>query len=130
VKTVWVSVQQTLRLAGPKPNSTVSGFSAGRPTAAHRAPERWPVLPLPRASAAPENGVGDARAPRYRKAFDLVVSFNALHWVPEQEAGPLPIRATLSPAAEPSSNPFLGESEQRVYPAQSGSAAKKPDPRR
>src|SRR5689334_4212233 len=30
--------------------------------------------------------VADARRLPYRNDFDLVVSFNALHWVPEQEA--------------------------------------------
>src|SRR5262249_1380513 len=30
--------------------------------------------------------VGDARQVPFREEFDLVVSFNALHWVPEQSA--------------------------------------------
>jgi len=41
---------------------------------------------------------GDARALPYREQFDLVVSFNALHWVPEQRAALESIRAALTPA--------------------------------
>lgn len=39
--------------------------------------------------------VADARRLPYRDQFDLVVSFNALHWVPEQEAALGSIRAAL-----------------------------------
>src|SRR5687768_11343280 len=39
--------------------------------------------------------VADARRLPYRDEFDLVVSFNALHWVPEQEAALRSIRAAL-----------------------------------
>jgi len=41
--------------------------------------------------------VGDARHLPYRDEFDLVVSFNALHWVPEQGAALQSIRAALKP---------------------------------
>jgi trans-aconitate 2-methyltransferase len=41
--------------------------------------------------------VADARRLPYRNEFDLVVSFNALHWVPEQEAALGSIRVTLKP---------------------------------
>lgn len=41
--------------------------------------------------------VADARRLPYRDRFDLVVSFNALHWVPEQEAALASIRAALKP---------------------------------
>jgi len=41
--------------------------------------------------------VADARRMPYRNEFDLVVSFNALHWVPEQEAALESIRAALKP---------------------------------
>jgi trans-aconitate 2-methyltransferase len=41
--------------------------------------------------------VADARRLPYRDEFDLVVSFNALHWVPEQDAALASIRATLKP---------------------------------
>jgi trans-aconitate methyltransferase len=42
--------------------------------------------------------VADARCLPYRKEFDLVVSFNALHWVPEQDAALRSIRTALKPA--------------------------------
>jgi trans-aconitate 2-methyltransferase len=38
---------------------------------------------------------GDARHLPYRDEFDLVVSFNALHWVPEQDAALGSIRVAL-----------------------------------
>jgi trans-aconitate 2-methyltransferase len=41
--------------------------------------------------------VGDARHLSYRDEFDLVVSFNALHWVPEQASALRSIRAALKP---------------------------------
>lgn len=41
--------------------------------------------------------VADARRLSYRSEFDLAVSFNALHWVPEQEAALRSIRAALKP---------------------------------
>src|SRR5262245_26643470 len=41
--------------------------------------------------------VADARRLPYRGEFDLVVSFNALHWVPEQDAALVSIRAALKP---------------------------------
>jgi SAM-dependent methyltransferase len=41
--------------------------------------------------------VADARRLTYRGEFDLVVSFNALHWVPEQEDALRCIRAALKP---------------------------------
>jgi trans-aconitate 2-methyltransferase len=40
--------------------------------------------------------VADARRLAYRDEFDLVVSFNALHWVPEQDTALGSIRAALS----------------------------------
>jgi trans-aconitate 2-methyltransferase len=39
--------------------------------------------------------VADARALPFRDEFDLVVSFNVLHWVPEQAAALASIRAAL-----------------------------------
>src|SRR5262245_6859953 len=42
--------------------------------------------------------VGDARRLPFRDEFDLVVSFNALHWVPEQDAALDSIRAALKSA--------------------------------
>jgi trans-aconitate methyltransferase len=42
--------------------------------------------------------VADVRQLTYRNEFDLVVSFNALHWVPEQETALRAIRAALKPS--------------------------------
>jgi trans-aconitate 2-methyltransferase len=44
--------------------------------------------------------VADARRLSYAGEFDLVVSFNALHWVHEQEAALGSIRAALVPGGE------------------------------
>lgn len=41
--------------------------------------------------------VADARSLPFRKEFDLVVSFNALHWVPEQAQALASIHAALRP---------------------------------
>ena len=42
--------------------------------------------------------VGDARDLPFHGEFDLVVSFSALHWVPEQERALRSISAALKPA--------------------------------
>jgi trans-aconitate 2-methyltransferase len=42
--------------------------------------------------------VGDARALHWDGAFDLVVSFNALHWVPEQDVVLRGVRRALRPS--------------------------------
>ncbi len=42
--------------------------------------------------------IADARALPYRAEFDVLVSFNALHWVPEQTLALQGIRAALKPA--------------------------------
>lgn len=39
--------------------------------------------------------VGDARSLPFHQEFDLAVSFNALHWIPEQEAALQAIRCAL-----------------------------------
>jgi trans-aconitate 2-methyltransferase len=44
--------------------------------------------------------VADARRLPYRGQFDLAVSFNALHWVPEQDAALESIRAALAPGGQ------------------------------
>jgi len=43
--------------------------------------------------------VADARSLSYRNEFDLIVSFNALHWVPEQRLALQSIGAALKPGA-------------------------------
>jgi trans-aconitate 2-methyltransferase len=52
--------------------------------------------------------VADARQLPFRHEFDLVVSFNALHWVPEQEQALRSIRSALRPA---------GTAQLRLVPA-------------
>jgi trans-aconitate 2-methyltransferase len=44
--------------------------------------------------------VADARQLPYRNEFDLVVSFNALHWVPQQSAALVAIRAAMKPGGQ------------------------------
>ncbi len=39
--------------------------------------------------------VGDARRLPFREEFDVVVSFNALHWIPEQEQALVSIRGAM-----------------------------------
>lgn len=41
--------------------------------------------------------VGDARSLSCRDEFDLIVSFNALHWVPDQDGALASIRRTMKP---------------------------------
>jgi trans-aconitate 2-methyltransferase len=40
---------------------------------------------------------GDVRRLRFREEFDLVVSFNALHWIPDQDNALRSIRAAMKP---------------------------------
>jgi trans-aconitate methyltransferase len=44
--------------------------------------------------------VADVRRLTYREEFEQVVSFNALHWVPEQDAALRSIHAALKPAGQ------------------------------
>jgi trans-aconitate 2-methyltransferase len=44
--------------------------------------------------------VSDIRAIRFVDEFDLVVSFNALHWIPKQEEALRAIRTAMKPGAE------------------------------
>src|SRR5262245_55034245 len=41
--------------------------------------------------------VADARSLPFRNQFDLIVSFNALHWVPNQDAALRSIRLAMKP---------------------------------
>ena len=41
--------------------------------------------------------VSDGRSLRFRDEFDLVVSFNALHWIPDQDAALRSIRMAMKP---------------------------------
>ena len=42
--------------------------------------------------------VADARRLSFREEFDLIISFNALHWVSEQDAALRAIRSAMKPA--------------------------------
>src|SRR5213079_1434110 len=42
--------------------------------------------------------VADARCLPFKNEFDLVVSFNALHWIPEQDAALSSIHSALIPS--------------------------------
>jgi trans-aconitate 2-methyltransferase len=44
--------------------------------------------------------VADARKLPYSHEFDQIVSFNALHWIPEQSAAIRSIHAALKPAGK------------------------------
>jgi ubiquinone/menaquinone biosynthesis C-methylase UbiE len=57
--------------------------------------------------------VGDATRLPYRGEFDLVVSFNALHWVRDQRAALRGIRAAL----KPSNLEISAENGSRPWPA-------------
>jgi trans-aconitate 2-methyltransferase len=52
--------------------------------------------------------IGDARSLSFQAEFDLVVSFNALHWIPEQNAALSSIRSALLPG---------GKAQLRLVPA-------------
>jgi len=61
------------------------------------ASSRFATVPAGRGGSAHPNlrfEVADARRLPYQAEFDLVVSFNALHWVPEQDEALRSIRAT------------------------------------
>src|SRR5215831_12354220 len=49
--------------------------------------------------ANPQFEVADARRLPFHEEFDLVVSFNALHWIPEQEQPLAAIRKAMKPDA-------------------------------
>jgi trans-aconitate 2-methyltransferase len=52
--------------------------------------------------------VADARRLSFREEFDLVLSFNALHWVPDQKLALQSIRSAMKPA---------GRAQLRLVPA-------------
>jgi len=81
----------TAALAARVPQGSVVGVDPSHDmiafAAAHFGPAACPNLRF---------DVGDARTLPYRDAFDRVVSFNALHWVPEQDAALRSIRRALT----------------------------------
>jgi trans-aconitate 2-methyltransferase len=66
---------------GIDPSQDMIAFAAG-----HFGTPQWPNLRFE---------VRDVRQLTFRDEFDRVISFNALHWVPEQEAALRAIRAAL-----------------------------------
>jgi trans-aconitate methyltransferase len=82
----------TAEVAGRVPRGSVLGVDPSRDmiafASAHFGPPARPNLRFE---------VADARRLPYRGEFDLVVSFNALHWVPEQAEALGSIRAALTP---------------------------------
>jgi SAM-dependent methyltransferase len=82
----------TAQVAGLIPRGSVVGVDPSRDMIAHASgrfdPSDHPNLRFE---------VADARRLPYRNEFDLVVSFNALHWVPEQGEALRSIRTALRP---------------------------------
>jgi trans-aconitate methyltransferase len=82
----------TAEIAARVPGGSVLGVDPSRDMVAFASSQFGPpAQPNLRFEAA------DARRLPYRGQFDLVVSFNALHWVPEQGAALRSIRAALLP---------------------------------
>lgn len=71
----------TAQIASRVPRGTVTGIDASRQmiefASSHFAPDGWPNLKFQ---------VADAREIGFSNRFDVVVSLNALHWVPDQES--------------------------------------------
>jgi trans-aconitate 2-methyltransferase len=80
----------TAEIAGRVPRGSVLGVDPSRDMIAFAASHFGPP-----AHRNLSFEVADVRRLPYRDAFDLVVSFNALHWVPEQGAAVSSIRAAL-----------------------------------
>ena len=70
-------------VVGVDPSEEMIGYAAK-----HFAPPAYPNIKFQ---------VADARQLTFRDEFDLIVSFNALHWVPEQDAALAAIAAALKP---------------------------------
>jgi len=80
----------TAEIAARVPQGAVVGIDPSQDmidfASSHFGPSVWPNLQFE---------VGDARRLRFWDEFDLVVSFNALHWVPEQDAALRCIRSAM-----------------------------------
>ena len=83
----------TAEIASRVPNGTVLGVDSSPDMIAAAS---HPFGPKVRPNLRFE--VADARQLPFRHEFDLVVSFNALHWVPEQEQALRSIRSALTSA--------------------------------
>jgi trans-aconitate 2-methyltransferase len=82
----------TAEIAARVPSGAVVGVDASAAMIAFSGKHRDPAL-LPNL----QFSVADARRLPYRHEFDLVVSFNALHWIPEQDQALQSIRAAVKP---------------------------------
>jgi len=82
----------TAEIAARVPRGGVVGVDASAAMIAFAAAHRDPVL-HPNLHFA----VADARNLPYRHEFDLVVSFNALHWIPEQDQALQSIHSAVKP---------------------------------
>ena len=80
----------TARIAARMSRGSVLGVDPSHEMIAF-ASNRFPPTVEPRLSFE----VADARSLRFRDEFDLVVSFNALHWIPDQDAALRSIHSTL-----------------------------------
>lgn len=82
----------TAEIAGRLPQGAVVGVdrSSEMIAFASRRADRYALLHL-------RFEVADARRLPFREEFDLVVSFNALHWIPEQDQALRSIRSALKP---------------------------------
>jgi trans-aconitate 2-methyltransferase len=80
----------TAEIATRVPRGSVVGVDASqdmiRFASSHFRPAAWPNLRFQ---------VADARRLPFRNEFNLVVSFNALHWLPEQDAALRSIRSAM-----------------------------------
>jgi len=70
-------------VVGVDPSSEMVAFAAS-----HFGPQEFPNLRFE---------TGDARSLPFREQFDLVVSCNALHWIPNQDTALSSIRRTMKP---------------------------------
>src|SRR5262245_14788495 len=82
----------TAQIAARVPRGSVLGIDPSRDMVAFASSHFGPP-----AHANLRFEVADARQLPYRNQFDLVVSFNALHWVPEQDLALGSIHAALKP---------------------------------
>jgi len=93
----------TARIARRVPRGLVVGVDASQEMIAfassHFGPAARPNLRFE---------VADARLLSFRNEFDLIVSFNALHWIPEQDAALRSIRSAMKPD---------GRAQLRLVPA-------------
>jgi trans-aconitate 2-methyltransferase len=82
----------TAEIAARLPRGAVVGVDASHDmidfASAHFSPEARPNLRF---------RVADARHLPFQEEFDLIVSFNALHWIPEQDQALASIRSSLKP---------------------------------